>query len=229
MPPTQASAKFASASSVSAQVQRRATAPRPTGKTVVRAGAAGAAGRAAAAAATRCATSARADSDDDDSAVFVDPRERKALALLQGLAAAIGGIAQADPAVAAAVQLPRGVTLLDVAVAVDAAVDRAVARVARPASPPVNDYYHCAYEYRPDCACKGCVAARGDASNSPRYAPSSPDVHDCDNADCPCVGCAAVRAQPPLHAHRPARRQRQPLLRPHLPELVLPDSESEPE
>ena len=225
MPPTQASAKFASASSASSsvsaqQVQKRATAPRPTGKTVVRASAARAAGRAAAAAATRSATSARADSDDDDddddSAVFVDPRERKALALLQGLAAAIGGIAQADPAVAAAVQLPRGVTLLDVAVAVDAAVERADSSCYSPNSPEAPSspdyapaytdyYYHCAYEYRPDCTCKGCVAARP-PSNSPRYAPSSPDIHDCDNADCPCVGCAAVRA-----AHSPRYTPTAPL------------------
>ena len=139
MPPTQASAKIiasassSASSSVSAQqVQKRATAPRPTGNTVVRASAARAAGRAAAAAATR---SARDNNNNDG---FVDPRERKALALLQGLAAAIGGIAQADPAVAATVQLPKGVTLLDVAVAVDAAVERAeraVARVERPDSP----------------------------------------------------------------------------------------------
>ena len=67
-------------------------------------------------------------------------------------------------------------------------------------------YYPCAYEYRPDCTCKGCVAARPTASNSPRYAPSSPDVHDCDNADCPCVGCAAVRA-----AHSPRYTPTAPL------------------
>ena len=92
MPPTQASAKiiFASASSkVSAQVQKRATASRPTGNTVVRASAARAAGRAAAAAATRKSASAAS--------------ERKALTLLQDLADAIGRIADADPAVAAAV------------------------------------------------------------------------------------------------------------------------------
>ena len=71
------------------QVQKRATAPRPTGNTVVRASAARAAGRAAAAAATRKSASAAS--------------ERKALTLLQDLADAIGRIADADPAVAAAV------------------------------------------------------------------------------------------------------------------------------
>ena len=75
-----------------------------------------------------------------------------------------------------------------------------------PSSPTVNDdydYHHCAYEYRPDCTCKGCVDARPPASSSPTYAPSSPeDVHHvdycCDNADYTRVGCAAVRA-----AHSP--------------------------
>ena len=152
MPPTQASAKIASASSsssVSAQVQKRATAPRPTGKTVVRASAARAAGRAAAAAATRSAR-------DNDSA------RSRALAQLKDLAAAFGGIAQADlRGLAAAVQLPNGVTLLDVAVAVDATVERAeraVARVERPGSP-------C---YSPNSP---------EAPPSPSYAPSSPTVN----------------------------------------------------
>ena len=212
MPPTQASAKtimIASASSASQkqQVQKRATAPRPTGNTVVRASAARAAGRAAAAAATNAEER---------------KKKRALVAQLKDLAAAFGAIAQADMlrGLAAAVQLPNGVTLIDVAAAVDDAVERAeraTARAERPRSPSCyspnspspavnndDDFHHyCAYEYRPDCACKGCVDARGkqkgaSSSSSLTYAPSSPDVHECDNADCACVGCAAVRA-----AHSP--------------------------
>ena len=176
MPPTRASAKIASASA-SAQVQK-VSQKRPTGNTVVHAS--------AARAAARSATSARDDS-------FVDPRERKALALLQGLAAAIGRIAEADPAVAAAVQLPKGVTLLDVAVAVDAAV----ARVERPDSPcyspnspeapPSPDYAPSSpnYYYYPSAADPRPPSHPGSpryspnapkAPASPRYAPSPPDV-----------------------------------------------------
>ena len=217
------------------QVQKRATAPRPTGNTVVRASAARAAGRAAAAAATRkmmmsttSTTSAGGGGASDEEE---ERKKKRALvAQLKDLAAAFGAIAQkADMlrGLAAAVQLPNGVTLIDVAAAVDDAVERAeraAARVERPRSPScyspnspeeapsspdyapayTTDYYHhCAYEYRPDCACKGCVDARGkqkgaSSSSSLTYAPSSPDVHECDNADCACVGCAAVRA-----AHSP--------------------------
>ena len=136
MPPTQASAKIIA--SASSKVSQK----RPTGNTVVRASAARAAGRAAAAAATRSASCA----------LPLDSERKRALAQLKDLAAAFGGIAQADlRGLAAAVQLPNGVTLIDVAVAVDAAVVRAVRAVARverpgfpsysPSSPTVKDDY----------------------------------------------------------------------------------------
>ena len=179
MPATPASA----ASSAKSSSVQKYSPKRRTGNTVVRASAARASGRAAA----RSAASARVDSCG-------------ALSLLRGLAAALARIAAAKIDVAAEVQLPQGVSLLDVAIAVDAAV----ARVDRAAHPPHDNaaYYPSAADPRPPSH-PGSPRYSPNAPKappSPAYAPSSPNYHGClnDYADaCTCSGCVVERRYAP--------------------------------